>query len=458
MDSLGNNRGSLFANRHVLLLSKTKLNVDTMKNSKRLWMAGWLLCLCTASVFAQIRGNEIRVVVSPNHLDWVYQLKEKCTFTIQVYKAQNLLPDVKVDYELGPEWYPTEKKQGVLLKDGALTVSGTMATPGFLRCKVKAHVGDRTYDGMATAAYAPEAIRPHAVLPDDFDSFWETALDEARKTPLSSTLELLPARCTEKVDVYQVSFQNIRPGSRTYGILCVPKAPGKYPALLRVPGAGVRPYYGDVETASKGAITLEIGIHGIPVTMESGVYDALASGALYNYPYQNYENRDEIYYKRVFVGALRAVDFIVSLPQYDGKTLGVTGSSQGGALSIVTAALDKRITFYAAIHPAMCDHRAHVQKVASGWPHYFYYFAKPTGRQAQATDYYDMVNFARRITAPGWFSWGYNDDVCPPTSTYAAYNSITAPKELHPYQETGHYWYQEQYEQWNQWLWKQMGL
>lgn len=54
--------------------------------------------------------------------------------------------------------------------------------------------------------------------------------------------------------------------------------------------------------------------------------------------------------------------------------MGVTGSSQGGALSVVTAALDKRITFYAAIHPAMCDHQAHLKKTAGGWPHYFYYF------------------------------------------------------------------------------------
>lgn len=429
-----------------------------MKRNKRFWIAGLMLCLCTASMLAQIHGNEIRVMVSPDHSDWVYQLKEKCTFTIRIYKAQNLLPDVKVDYELGPEWYPTEKKSGILLKNGKLTVSGSMNTPGFLRCKIKAYVGDRTYDGMATAAYAPEAIQAHAVNPDDFESFWKETLKEARQIPLASTMELLPERCTETVNVYQVSFQDIRQGSRTFGILCMPKIPGKYPALLRLPGAGVRPYQGDVETAAKGAITLEIGIHGIPVTMRQSIYDALAYGALYSYQYQNYDSRDNSYYKRVFVGTLRAVDFITSLSQYDGKTLGVTGSSQGGALSMATAALDKRVTFYAAIHPAMCDHRAHLQKVAGGWPHYFYYFPNPTQQQIQTVDYYDMVNFARLINVPGWFSWGYNDDVCPPTSTYAAYNSIIAPKELHPYLETGHYWYQEQYEQWRQWLWAQMGL
>lgn len=429
-----------------------------MKKNRFIWITSLLLFLCTVSVLAQIRGSEIRVVVSPDHTDWTYQLKEKCTFTVQVYKAQNLLPDVKIDYELGPEWYPTEQEEGVLLKDGKKTLSGSMDKPGFFRCKVIAHVGERTYEGMATAAYEPEKIKPYAVDPSDFDAFWENSLKEARQVPLSPTMELLPERCTDLVNVYHVSFQNIRQGSRTFGILCMPKAPGKYPALLRVPGAGVRPYFGDVETASKGAITLEIGVHGIPVNLPQAIYDELAQGALYNYQYQNDNNRDNIYYKRVFIGALRAVDFIASLPQHDGKTIGVTGSSQGGALSIVTAALDKRITFYAAIHPAMCDHRAHLNHRAGGWPHYFRYFPNPSQERLQTADYYDMVNFARRITVPGWFSWGYNDDVCPPTSTYATYNIITAPKELHPYLETKHFWYEEQYAAWNQWLWKQIGL
>lgn len=56
--------------------------------------------------------------------------------------------------------------------------------------------------------------------------------------------------------------------------------------------------------------------------------------------------------------------------------------------------------------------------------------------------YYDGVNFARRITVPGWYSFGYNDEVVPPTSSYGLYNSVKAPKTLSLYQMTGHYWYQ----------------
>ena len=74
----------------------------------------FLCLLCVCAVTAQIRGNEIRVVVSPDHSDWVYRLNEKCTFTVRVLKAQNLLSDVKIDYELGPEMYPTEVTRDLL--------------------------------------------------------------------------------------------------------------------------------------------------------------------------------------------------------------------------------------------------------------------------------------------------------------------------------------------------------
>ena len=413
--------------------------------------------LCTLLVSAQIRGNEIRVMVSPDRADWKYGLNEKCTFTVRVLKAQNLLPGVTVDYELGPEMYPTETKTGVVLKDGKLTLKGTMKTPGFLRCKVKAHVDGRTYEGLATAAYAPEELRPVSQLPDDFLKFWETTLANARQTPLNPTMTLLPERCTETSNVYEVSFQTKAWGGRMFGILSVPKAEGTYPALLRVPGAGVRPYSGDTYLAPGKVIVLEVGIHGIPVTMQQSVYDNLAAGALNGYWNFCRDNRDQNYYNRVIVGALRAVDFICSLPQFNGKALGVTGSSQGGALSVITAALDSRVTFYGAVHPALCDHEAFLKKRAGGWPHY-YYQAAPTDKELKALRYYDTANFARCLKATGWFSWGYNDEVCPPTSMYAAYNAVTAPKELHLYLETGHYWYQEQWEEWQDWLRKQLGL
>ncbi|RYE18937.1 MAG: acetylxylan esterase, partial [Sphingobacteriales bacterium] len=182
-----------------------------------------------------------------------------------------------------------------------------------------------------------------------------------------------PADCghkTEKTNVYHVSVQNIN-YSRVYGILCVPKKPGKYPALLTVPGAGIRPYNGNIAMAERGMITLEIGIHGIPVTMDPLVYTSLSAGALNGYPNMNLDDRDRYYYKRVYLGCVRANDLLVSLPEYDGQNLAVTGGSQGGALSIVTSGLDPRVKYLAAYYPALCDVTGYLHGRAGGWPHLF---------------------------------------------------------------------------------------
>ena len=407
-------------------------------------------------VSAQIRGNNIVVIVSPDHKDWNYKVGEKATFSVQVLKSSTLVDNVQVDYEAGPDMYPDTKKS-TTLKDGTMKYTATMNKPGFYRFKVKAHVGGKEYVGLSTAAFSPEKLQPYAQCPKDFDDFWQKALDEARNNDLNPTKTLLPERCTKDVNVYEVSFVNNRWGSRIYGILCVPVKSGKYPALLRVPGAGVRPYSGDVYTASKGAITLEIGVHGIPVTMEQNVYDRLLDGALNGYWDSNVNDPNKNAYKRIVTGAVRSVDYIASLPEWDGKIIGVTGASQGGFLSIAVAALDKRITFMGAVHDAMCDYEAELHQVAGGWPHYFLY-EKADNKKVEGGRYYDGVNFARRLTCDCWFSFGYNDEVVPPTSSYGTYNIVTAPKKLSVYQQTAHFWYQEQWDEWQNWILEKMNI
>ncbi|MBP5799145.1 MAG: acetylxylan esterase [Prevotella sp.] len=422
-----------------------------------------LLLVVTASlqVSAQIRGNNITVTVQPDHQDWTYKIGEKATFTVNVLKSGTLLDNVSIDYAAGPEMYQDVKK-GVVLKDGSLKLSGVMKRPGFYRVDVTAHVDGKDYKGACGAAFSPEQLQPSTVMPQDFSDFWQNAIKEARYTDLDPTKRLLPERCTKDVNVYEVSFQNMSWGNRTYGILCVPVKEGKYPALLRVPGAGVRPYGGDIWTASQGAITLEIGIHGIPVTMEQTVYDNLNNGALKGYWEFGMDNRDKSYYKHVILGCIRALDYIEQYTPWNGKECGVTGSSQGGFLTLATAGLDKRITYYAPVHAALCDHTNSLRGVACGWPHYFY-GSQGTGvgnQKIETSRYYDGVNFARLITdqQKGWFSFGYNDDVVPPTTAWATYNIVKGPKEISPYQATWHFWFQEQWDEWEDWLLKQMHI
>ena len=420
-----------------------------------------LLALVSAmSVSAQIRGNSISVDVVPDHQDWRYEVGQTAQFKILITREHTLLNNVTIDYEAGPEMYPEVKKQGVVLKDGTLTLKGKMTKPGFYRVDVKAMIDGKEYKGACSAAFSPELLQPTTVMPQDFSEYWQRAVSEARQVPLNPTKRLLPERCTHDVNVYEVSFQNMKWNYRTYGILCVPVKEGRYPALLRVPGAGVRPYGGDIYTASQDAITLEIGIHGISVTMEQKVYDDVFNGALMNYWNWGMDNRDDSYYKRVIIGCLRALDYIEQYTPWNGQQLAVSGSSQGGFLSLATAGLDKRVTCYAPVHAALCDHTASLKGVACGWPHYFYWNkGKGQERQIETSRYYDGVNFARLITEQqkGWFSFGYNDDVVPPTTAWATYNIVKGPKEISPYQATWHFWHQEQWDEWENWLLRELG-
>lgn len=421
----------------------------------------FLSLLAVLPLQAQIRGNSIQVNVVPDHQDWRYEVGQTATFKISVTKSATLLDNVMVDYAAGPEMYQDVKKEGVVLKDGTLTLKGKMTKPGFYRVDIKAYVNGKEYKGACGAAFSPEKLEPTTMMPADFAEYWHNAVKEARRVDLNPTKRLLPERCTKDVNVYEVSFQNMQQNWRTYGILCVPVKEGTYPALLRVPGAGVRPYGGDIYTASQGAVTLEIGIHGISVTMDQKVYDDVFNGALMNYWNFGMDNRDESYYKRVVLGCIRALDYIEEYTPWNGKELGVTGSSQGGFLSLAAAGLDQRVTYYAPVHAALCDHTASLKGVACGWPHYFYWNkGKGQEQKIETSRYYDGVNFARLITEKqaGWFSFGYNDDVVPPTTAWATYNIVKGPKTISPYQGTWHFWYQEQWDEWEDWLLKQMHI
>lgn len=406
--------------------------------------------------FAQPTEKFIKVIVAADHTDWTYKVGEKAKFTVSVLQNGNLLKNAKVRYEIGPEKMEPTKKETITLAAGTQTLeTGTMTTAGFLRCIAIAEVDGKEYRNLATAGFNPADIQPTVANPVDFDAFWNEAKTELAKIPLDGKMTLLPERCTEKVNVYQVNIQNFALGTRLYGILCVPKKEGKYPALLQVPGAGVRPYSGDIANAEKGIITLQIGIHGIPVNLDPQVYADLGRGILNGYPNYNLDDKNRFFYKRVYMGCVRANDFLVSLPQYDGKNLAVTGGSQGGALSIVTAALDSRVKWLGAFYPAISDVTGYLNGRAGGWPHYFDKNSRAVNDKKEKIEtvaYYDVVNFARRLSQPGIYSWGYNDETCPPTSMYASYNVIKAPKELFLALETGHWTYPEQQEKVSNWL------
>lgn len=421
-----------------------------------------LLSLLAVAAAAQDRVATIQVRVSTDRADWRYEPGQPVRFRIAAIADGHALSGVTVTYRVGPEMMPPQTEQTATLTGEGLTIEGgTMNQPGFLRCIATVERNGKTYRGLATAAFQPELIQPTQQNPADFDEFWAAGKAALAKLPVDAKVTPLPEYGNAAAECYQVNLQNVGMGttgaaSRFYGVLCEPKAPGKYPALLSVPGAGVRPYRGMAEIAARGIITLQVGIHGIPVTMEQSVYDSLGAGALANYNTFGLDSRDRYYYRRVYLGCVRANDYLTSHPKWDGVNLAVTGGSQGGALSIVTAALDPRVRGLAAYYPALADVTGYLQGRAGGWPHMFRAAEGPlshrTPEKIATSAYYDVVNFARRVTVPGLYSWGFNDETCPPTSMYAAYNVIPGRKKLLLALETGHNNIPEQVETVLAWL------
>ena len=411
---------------------------------------------------ATARIAETQLHVSLDHADWTYRLGEPVTFTVGLTWDGQPLGDVPVKYRLGPEKFEAAAVEATVPAGGLTIDGGTMTVPGFLRCIVEAEIGGQTYRALATAGFEPEHIEPTQTEPDDFDAFWRDGLNRLSKVPLEPILTLLPESSTAAINVYHVSFQTLGSGgqgiARVYGILAEPTSPGPHPAIVRIPGAGVRPYTGLISFAEKGFIALEFGIHGIPVNLPQPLYDELRRGALNGYPGFNLDDREAYYYRRVNLSCIRANDFVTSRPGWDGETLLVFGGSQGGQLTIATAALDPRVKAIGVNFPAYSDVSGYLHGRAGGWPHQLAKTANQTPEKIATSRYYDTVNFAKRLTVPGFYSWGYNDETCPTTSLFAVYNTITAPKELLLALETGHRTTPEQYAATNAWLYRHAGL
>lgn len=416
-----------------------------------------LLYLFATAGFSQSQtGPLIRIMVSPAKSDMIYNTGEEIQFDVAVYKFGKLVPDAPITFTAGPEMMEPTHSGSMTLKDGKGKIkAGKMGTPGFVRCKITYTENGVSYENTGTAGVNPEQIQPTSKLPADFRTFWEANMSELAGIPLEPTLTLIPEKSTHHADVFHVSFRNV--SGRIYGILTKPKKPGNYPALLVVPGAGVRPY--NELHADKDIITLQIGIHGIPVNLyESSLYQDLARGPLANYNTFNLEDRDRYYYKRVYLGCIRAVDFIFSLDTFDGSNIGVMGGSQGGALSIVTASLDKRIKYLVSYYPALADLTGYLHGRAGGWPHLFRNAYTNQPAKIETSYYYDVVNFARFVEVPGLYSFGFNDNVCPPTSMYAAYNVIPAAKSLSLYKDAAHWRYAEQSQEGDHWMLENLGI
>ncbi len=401
-----------------------------------------VLCVVLLSLTAFAENypyrSDVLWVTVPNHADWLYKTGEEATVEVHFYKYGIPQNGVMVNYELGGDMMPSEIKGAIVLKNGkAVIPMGTMSEPGFRDCRMTATVDGKTYKHHIKVGFSPEKIRPYTQIPADFGDFWNKNKAELAKVPLIYTKELVKEYCTDQMDCYLVRLQVNERGQAIYGYLFYPKhaKEASCPVVLCPPGAGIKTikeplrhkYY-----AEHGCIRFEIEIHGLNPKMPTEDFKDISNafnGKENGYLNNGLDNRDNYYMKRVYMACIRSIDLLVSLPEWDGRNVVVQGGSQGGALALVAAGLDPRVTACIANHPALSDMAGYMAGRAGGYPHFFRVAGMDTPDKLNTMAYYDVVNFARSIKVPTRMTWGYNDDVCPPTTSYAVYNVLQCPKE-----------------------------
>lgn len=402
----------------------------------------WLvLALCvTGEVAAEnypYRSDCLWVTV-PDHADWLYATGEEAVVEVQLYKY-GVPCDVTVDYRIGDDMMEPDSKGSVTLRDGRAKIDvGTRRSPGFRDVQLSADIGGKTYSHHVKVGFSPEQIRPFTEEPADFRDFWRSNIEEMRRTPLRYTAEAAPEYSTDKFSCQLIKLQIDKAGHYFYGYLFVPKGAqaGSCPVVLCPPGAGIKTikeplrhkYY-----AENGFIRLEIEIHGLDPRLPEAAFSDLSlafNGRDNGYLANGIDSRDRYYMKHVYLGLVRCLDLLTSLPEWDGRNVAVQGGSQGGALALVAAAIDSRVTQCVVNHPALSDMAAYSEEGRTGgYPHFNRIGGILTPQHISTLAYYDVVNFARHITSPVYMTWGYNDNVCPPTTSYAVWNTLRCEKE-----------------------------
>ena len=291
--------------------------------------------------------------------------------------------------------------------------------------------------------------------PEDFTDFWNGVMAELESVPLEPRTSPVAIRSNDGVNVHHSTFISLG-GLEIAGWYSVPTiGDGPFPAIINFPGykgePGLRRDWGH-----KGVITLTVAVRG-----------KLGSNSDFNPGYpglltDGIESRETYSYKGVVADCLRGVDFLLSRPEVDSNRIYASGSSQGGGLTLITSALKPEVQGGVAGYPFLCCFPESMQLLRS-YPYdelncYARSFPERVSNMLETLRYYDVVNFAGRITCPMAVGIALEDEVCPPETSYAAYRALAGPKELWLFPNSGHGNAHEYLAKETSWLEKQLEL
>ncbi len=419
------------------------MNSSLISMGRRVGAVAGTLLACAAVAAGQAPVSpEAQLVFAPYHATGIYDVGEKVGWTVTrpaddsclhyafTVKKNNL--DVvkagELDLTAGTATLETGLNEpGMLLvnieQECGAAVTAAAAGPGVASSDKPAPKVKPTLLG---AAVAPERLKPSEETPSDFGAFWKAKVEKLENIPINPVLTAV-AIDKPGIALYTVKLDSV--DSHVQGYLAKPAKPGKYPAMILYQYAGVYKLHPEnaEKYAEKGWLTFNVDSHDMAPTDDAG--------APKDYSTLNDDDREKCYFLDMFLRDTRAIDYIASLPDWDGKTIVLTGSSMGGWQSVVTAGLNPgRITAIAVRVPAGAEINGglHGRKTGyPGWP-------MENAQVVKTSPYFDPVNFAARIRATTLVGLGLIDTTSPPAGVWAMYNQITAPKAVVPLVDTGH--------------------
>jgi cephalosporin-C deacetylase-like acetyl esterase len=372
--------------------------------------------------------------LAPLNATGIYQLGERAGWTVA--PASPFGPRGSYSYIIRRNNSVEIQSGQVDLSSGRVTIESALNEPAMLYLELKPTTTDaRSQEKfVAGAAVAPDKLQPAAARPDDFDAFWESKINLLKQIPEKAMLT------SKDVGNSEIEYATIRMDhvndTHVYGQIARPRRSGKFPALVIFQWASP-PYPLQKEWitghAADGWLVLNIQPHNVPADEPQSYYDALPP-AIRNYPTIGQDDRDRSYFLEMYLRGYRAVDYISRHPDWDGRTLVAMGTSMGGQQSLCVAGLHPKITHVLANVPAGCDMNAALHGRQPGYPN----FPSDNPKVMETARYFDVVNFAPRITARCLVGMGFVDTACPPAGIWTAFNLIPGPKRAVPMIDSPH--------------------
>jgi cephalosporin-C deacetylase-like acetyl esterase len=384
-------------------------------------LAAFMLLLALAG-----RAQELQVHV--DHTNALYQTGETATFSASISGVDSAGAS-NADFVIKRGGYTEIAHGTVALPNG--TFQASLSEPGTLLAEVKAKAAGKNIRGLGGAAFSPERIQRSAARPDDFDDFWARKIRELNAAPINPVLE--PGASAEPaVEYFKIGMDGFR-GTKIHGQLARPKREGKFPALLIVQWAGVYPLDKQwaILPATEGFLVLNILAHDLPIDEKPEFYKAQSDGPLKNYTAIGKDDREKDYFLRMYLSAYRGADYLTQRPDWDGRTLLVSGTSQGGLQAIMLAGLHPKVTAAMANVPAGCDQSGILAGNACGWPALAAWLkSEEQKRVLEVSRYFDCMNFAPNIKCPLLVSVGMIDETCPPSGIFSTIYQTKGPREI----------------------------